>query len=330
LHAGEATMHRGRVRWSFSLAEWLYNHAGPHDDDERCRSWCARNADRWRRAYVRRVGDRLVRYHRLGVLLPLSHPLSAWEHALPKYGLPMCRIVRALDRPGGLPACIDVGANLGDSVARLRQVVQAPILAVEGNDVWFPLLERNVAHHRGVTAVCAFLSNRETTLPARIETETSTGRLVPAGDGIPVHLRTLDALLLEHPQFQAARFLKVDTDGFDLRVLRGAGDLLARARPVVFFEYDPQLLARLNDDPLSIFPWLRSLGYDRLSVFTNIGEWRCALTTTNRAELERLTREITPQDRSWFADICAWHADDRALADEVDRDGGTCATPGFA
>jgi hypothetical protein len=67
-------------------------------------------------------------------------------------------------------------------VARLRQVVQAPILAVEGNDVWFPLLERNVAHHRGVTAVRAFLSDRETTLPARIETEPSTGRLVPAGD----------------------------------------------------------------------------------------------------------------------------------------------------
>jgi hypothetical protein len=84
LHAGEPTMHRGHVRWSSSPAEWLYNHAGPHDDDERCRSWCARNADRWRRAYVRRVGDRLVHYHRLGVVLPLSHPLSAWEHALPK------------------------------------------------------------------------------------------------------------------------------------------------------------------------------------------------------------------------------------------------------
>ena len=177
-----------------------------------------------------------------------------------------------------------------------------------------------MAHHRGVTAVRAFLSDRDTTLPARIETDPSTGRLVPSGDGLPVYLRTLDALLLEHPHFQAARFLKVDTDGFDLRVLRGAGDLLARARPVVFFEYDPQLLARSSDDPLSIFPWLRSLGYERLTVFTNIGEWPCALTTTDRAELERPTREITPQDRSWFADICAWHADDRALADDVDRD----------
>ena len=65
---------------------------------------------------------------------------------------------------------------------------------------------------------------------------------------------------------------------------------------------------------------MAAIAYDRLSVFTNIGEWRCALTTTNRAELEQLTREITPQDRSWFADIWAWHADDRALADEVDRD----------
>jgi hypothetical protein len=108
-------------------------------------------------------------------------------------------------------------------------------------------------------------------------------------------------------------------------VLRGAGDLLARARPVVFFEYDPQLLAPVDDDPLSIFPWLRSLGYERLSVFTNVGEWRCALTTTSRADLERLTREITPQDRSWFADVCAWHADDGALADQVDRDSGASA-----
>ena len=101
-----------------------------------------------------------------------------------------------------------------------------------------------------------------------------------------------------------------------------AGCRCSFARPVVFVEYDRSSPRAWTTTSSRFFPWLRSLGYERLSVFTNAGEWRCALTTADRAELDQLTREITPQDRSWFADVCAWHADDHPLADEADHLGG--------
>lgn len=45
----------------------------------------------------------------------------------------------------------------------------------------------------------------------------------------------------------ASKFLKTDTDGFDGKLLRGGIDFLGQSSPVIFFEYDPDLLAVQGD-----------------------------------------------------------------------------------
>ena len=49
-------------------------------------------------------------------------------------------------------------------------------------------------------------------------------------------------------------FIKIDTDGFDFKVLRGANNTLKTYKPVIFFEWDKIHLQAQNEDFLSIFP----------------------------------------------------------------------------
>lgn len=63
-------------------------------------------------------------------------------------------------------------------------------------------------------------------------------------------------------------FLKVDIDGFEFEVLRGAERTLRRWRPALHFEFATQLI----DEPLKGLEWLKELGYERLLSLTAVGE----------------------------------------------------------
>lgn len=57
-------------------------------------------------------------------------------------------------------------------------------------------------------------------------------------------------------------FVKVDVDGYELRVVRGAAGVLARDRPPLLIEIGKWTMAELGDDALELAELLWSLGYD--------------------------------------------------------------------
>jgi hypothetical protein len=58
----------------------------------------------------------------------------------------------------------------------------------------------------------------------------------------------LDTFVKDH-QLTDVDILKVDVEGFDGHVLRGAKQLLASQHPTLFVEYIPKLLRNCNFDP---------------------------------------------------------------------------------
>jgi len=90
----------------------------------------------------------------------------------------------------------------------------------------------------------------------KIRTEpTSSGdsRVDGAGD-IPMH--TLDSFHLENVDL-----VKIDCEGFELFVLRGAEELLARQKPVVIVEQKPGHAVKFGLGDRDALPYLESLGY---------------------------------------------------------------------
>ena len=78
---------------------------------------------------------------------------------------------------------------------------------------------------------------------------------------LTVNLNRLDSLGLAPP-----RFIKLDTEGAEFKVLQGARELLQGARPVVAFEFGEASYSAYGVDPHQVYRYLASLGYEVFSI----------------------------------------------------------------
>jgi FkbM family methyltransferase len=161
---------------------------------------------------------------------------------------------------------IDVGANLGFTALLFAKHVgpAGQIYAFEPSPpVYAKLLEvvernelRNV---RCFNLGCGTAPGRETLLvPASSGNATirrSGVHLAKTCREISIAIDTLDNLIL--PLVSRVDFLKIDTEGFEDQVLAGAGEVVARYRPIVYIE----LSLEYGDSSARAIAWLRARGY---------------------------------------------------------------------
>jgi FkbM family methyltransferase len=247
--------------------------------------------------------------------LPFSHDLPILRKLHPQYLGNLTRLVQAVSTKYPASPCIDIGANVGDTAALIRQTTSSPILCIEGDPLMFRILALNVAMLADVTPLCAFVGQVEQQLTGEMQRGRGTGFLrVGAG---PIESQSLEVLLVDQPLFAAARFIKLDTDGFDCMILQAEYKWLAREKPVVFFEYDPATFERYRVDGLRTFSVLREAGYRRILIWNNLGDYMLALDLDNAAQLEDLHSFFMGRGSHAYADIAAFHADDFDLTETV-------------
>ena len=246
------------------------------------------------RKLLLRLSDPTVRFRVGGadLLLPLSHELPFYRNDHPLYGEAVGRIAARLGGP-----VVDIGANVGDTAAIVRAHSGVPVLCVEGDDVFFRLLERNSEQLGDVELERAFVRGSAPQSPAgRVERARGTARLV-GGNGLTV---PLSELLERHPRFARPALVKLDTDGMDVPIVMANLDLLERLRPALFLEYDPHLGATHD-----VFVALSHKGYDRALMFENTGEYRETLELGDTERAAALHREYTGHGGARYVDVCA-------------------------
>lgn len=147
---------------------------------------------------------------------------------------------------------VDVGANVGTWTRQLLSIFDT-VIAFEPADDTFACLELNcpsaILHKAG-------LSDEEGTAKVMADDRYPTGtgsRWMKLGEG-NTRIMTLDSLGLENVDF-----MKVDVEGMELRVFRGAIETLKRCKPVLVVEDKAKLRERHGLD--APWPLLKSLGY---------------------------------------------------------------------
>jgi FkbM family methyltransferase len=186
----------------------------------------------------------------------------------------LCQFVRQSRKNADTPvSCIDVGANIGDTLAAFHSGAQeGRFLAIEPSTLYHGFLVKNWGGHSNVTIVkeaCVEPDNRKR---LTIREEGGTGHFGVADDGCAVATtRTLDAISKEHGFLDTTDILKIDTDGYDLQVLSGAHQLLAESCPIILFECgafgDSSYISRCHEALLS----LKKLGYSQFLVYSHTG-----------------------------------------------------------
>ena len=124
----------------------------------------------------------------------------------------------------------DVGANIGDVAIVCARTVgpRGTVHAFEPHPRVFGWLGQNVELNRleNVQLTNAALGERDGALDVSNDRRDDMNRLLPAGGGISVPVRRLDDLLEGAERID---LLKIDVEGFELFVLRGAPRVLERS-----------------------------------------------------------------------------------------------------
>ena len=155
---------------------------------------------------------------------------------------------------------IDVGANIGLVSIPIAQRSAAHVFAFEPEPHNFRLLQRNVARHALEERITLFecaAYDRQAHVAMRLSLDNFGDHQVvqTQEEGqVRVSANTLDALL-DVQMLQKPVVVKIDTQGCEVRVLRGAQQTLSHV-DVLLLEYWPLGVQRLGDSLADFIPLL--------------------------------------------------------------------------
>lgn len=157
---------------------------------------------------------------------------------------------------------LDVGANCGTfSLAFCAARAGNRAIAVEPETALLEALRRNVTRSAltgRIEPVAAFLGDAEGSITGAAD---ANHHFTPghAPGGYRIRRLTVDRLLRERGVPITA--LKIDVDGGEIEVLRGAAGTLHEQRPTVFLELHHGILERAGRRPADAVALLREAGY---------------------------------------------------------------------
>jgi FkbM family methyltransferase len=255
------------------------------------------------------------------MVLPWSHRLPDYAAANPVYGQNLVDLARRLATSGTPLTVMDIGANVGDSALQILNATDAKVMCVEGDREYLEYLRVNVGDDPRVTVVEALLAVDDGAAGTAVRSGGTTRFVHGEGGGDSMPSITTTALLEAHPEFKDLRLVKSDTDGYDVSLVPAVAAAWAASRPVLFFEYDPELTRIAGDDPAQVWTDLAALGYRDVAVWDNGGAPVGRSTTTEiQAKTGSLDDEHGPawSNARTYWDVAVVHADDEAARAALD------------
>jgi len=174
--------------------------------------------------------------------------------------------------------CIDIGGHSGDTAIPMMVYSRGTVLSVEPNHTIRPYLELNCAinHHLGGRFVIAqqAVTNKNADnlifkdhhngmcngglVGETWDAETQARMSGMSGKSITVSGMTLETMLAQYltaDEISKIGFIKTDTEGHDIEIIRNIRDILVKYKPVLFTEWfaqysqaDSEELFRVIDD----------------------------------------------------------------------------------
>jgi FkbM family methyltransferase len=256
---------------------------------------------------------------RIGNFLLSVDPENSQPYILkkfPEHGTHLVRLAQAIQNQYKQLQIIDIGANFGDTVAMfLTDNSDYRVICIEGDKPTFTLLSKNFSNNPHVFLHNIFLGEKDTRVQINSNKVGGSLRLSDTSQSKSIlEIVTLDSFIDKNPIYQNTKLLKIDTDGYDNRILRGARKYILHTHPILFFEYDKKYLADNNENGLDIFNYLKELGYSSILFYDNVGRFILSVDISNANLIESMDRYISDRKGmiSYF-DIVAFHSTDSEI-----------------
>lgn len=243
--------------------------------------------------------------------LPLSHELPFYRRKFADYAVNLGRVSFYARQKYPDLTMIDVGANIGDSVAIVRSYGDIPVLCLEGEPRFFRLLKENTRNLPAVEIEQTFIGAPGDQISS-IDVNGGNAQVLLGQTFSRASICTLSEALARHPRFSTAKLLKIDAEGFDCRIIASDANLLKKTKPILFFEYYPKCAELIGQKAFPVFTTLSSLGYSMILIYQNLGRYFISLTLDQQDALQDLHHFIS--DLGGYFDVVAFHKEDLEIA----------------
>jgi len=231
------------------------------------------------------------------LILPPNHLLSIYDYLYPKYDKFISKLVINMKENESV---IDIGANIGDTLARLINSNSKPkYYSIEADEYFFEYLKKNKEK------IVSSTQNRITLIKELVgmdlignlsDTTPGTKSLVESSDGFKT--KKLDQIIIEH-NIKNIALIKVDVDGYDYNVLLSGMNQIKKYKPILFFEY-----MSLNElGYTDLINKLHEIGYKNWTALNNYGE----IIFENKSYTDILRLIKSGETNKIYIDIfCKW------------------------
>jgi len=210
-----------------------------------------------------------------------THNLVEWDVFFTGFEPEVRRLFARYIRPGH--NAIDIGANVGVHTIAMAQAVRGGVvLACEPNPDALVRLRKNLSLNQiSNVRVCEMaVSDQDGTVELYVPLDLRHTAGASLRGNMHKHLEdsqpifvpstTIDRLVRSH-HLTNIDFIKVDVEGFEGPVLRGAKDVLAREKPAIVFEYTQEWWQKLGYTLPQVVSDLRAVGYGSILHLSRCG-----------------------------------------------------------
>jgi FkbM family methyltransferase len=237
------------------------------------------------------------------------------------YGAQLTRLTVVLSKHYPGLVAIDIGANQGDSVTLIKSGADVPVISVEGDGTLAELYNSNTAQFKNVQLIKTFLSEDDIEMDCTFSKVGHNLTIVPSEKGknaTRTKFSSIDQLYKNGVLNNNCKLLKIDTEGFDLKIMRGGDKFITAIKPAILFEFNRENLEAVETDPFSIFPWLLSHGYNTILFYESDGRFMFSSAVSNQRFMKQMFDYVDAKNaKVYYLDIIVFHADDDEVADEL-------------
>ena len=259
-----------------------------------------------------------TQFGRYSIQVPKESPYSVPYGHHPRPFGPLARLTSLVKKKFSFLAVVDIGANVGDTACIIKTAEEVPILCIECDEYIFDFLQKNIAQLQNVTARKLFLG--ETTREIRASYEKNGWNLTLKPDETStrvVNLTSFDDFIVSEPGWQTSKLVKIDAEGFDCSIIRGATNFIRDVHPVIHFEYNRENMDAIGEPGIDTLLLLSGLGYSHVTFHDPWGRFFCSTTLSEQNFIKDLHDYAdSVHGRIPYYDITAFHESDSDLAAE--------------
>ncbi|HCY77267.1 MAG TPA: hypothetical protein DHV28_15215 [Ignavibacteriales bacterium] len=247
-----------------------------------------------------------------------DHLLPQFINKFPNYSSNIGRVAKYISEKYKDIVIFDVGSNVGDTAAFIRNQIDSKIVCFEGNPEFFKLLKLNIQKMNNIDLFNIYLGDKDCESSYEIIEKNGTSNLfstIKKRDSKRIIFSKLDTFIKNYNEYKKVKLLKIDTDGFDLKIISGANIFINEIHPIIFFEFDRRLT---TDNLIETINELRQIGYYRIIFYDNFGNFLLTISVSEIEIIENLIAYISLNNsRIIYFDICIFHIEDEDLFKSV-------------